>query len=30
MRFEGPDISQTAALTGFFVSATIILAIIPK
>jgi hypothetical protein len=28
MRFEGPDISQIVALTGFVLSAAVILAII--
>ena len=30
MRFEGPDISQIVALTGFVLSAAVILAIIAK
>jgi hypothetical protein len=30
MRFEGPDISQIVALTGFVLSAGVILAIVWK
>jgi hypothetical protein len=30
MRFEGPDLSQIVAMTGFMLSAAVILAIIAR
>jgi hypothetical protein len=30
MRFEGPDLSQIVALTGFVLSAAVILAIVAR
>jgi hypothetical protein len=30
LRFEGPDLSQIVAMTGFFLSAAVILAMLAK